>query len=196
MEREIIFTGIGGQGIQLMAKVLAQAAASEAKHAMLFGVYSGAMRGSPSDSTLVIGDAPIEAPPIVPHCWAVVAMHPVSLLELATKLRPDGRLFLNATLVPDNPRPDLASVAIPATRLAEQAGSIMGAAMIMLGAVVAHTQVVSFESVLAAMRASLPPHRQHLAEKNVELLNRGAEYARSSADAARASAQSGEPRVR
>jgi hypothetical protein len=26
MEREIIFTGVGGQGIQLMAKVLAQAA--------------------------------------------------------------------------------------------------------------------------------------------------------------------------
>ena len=60
MEREIIFTGIGGQGIQLMAKVLAQAAAADGKHAMLFGVYGGAMRGMPSESTLVIGDEPIQ----------------------------------------------------------------------------------------------------------------------------------------
>ena len=38
-EREVVFTGIGGQGIQLMAKVLAEAAAQEGKHVMLFGVY-------------------------------------------------------------------------------------------------------------------------------------------------------------
>src|SRR5262245_25279538 len=65
MEREIIFTGIGGQGIQLMAKVLAQAAAGDGKQVMLFGVYGGAMRGSASESTLVIGDEAIQAPPII-----------------------------------------------------------------------------------------------------------------------------------
>ena len=37
MEREILFTGIGGQGIQLMAKVLADAAARAGRYAMLFG---------------------------------------------------------------------------------------------------------------------------------------------------------------
>jgi Pyruvate/2-oxoacid:ferredoxin oxidoreductase gamma subunit len=69
MEREIIFTGVGGQGIQLMAKVLAHAAVEAGKHVMLFGVYGGAMRGSPSECTVIIGDAEIEAPPIVPHWW-------------------------------------------------------------------------------------------------------------------------------
>ena len=179
MEREIIFTGIGGQGIQLMAKILAQAAATEGKHAMLFGVYGGAMRGSSSESTLVIGDAEIQAPPIVSQCWSVVAMHPSSLATLALKLRADGQLFLNETLVPQNPRPDVASVAVPATRLAEHAGNIMGAGMIMLGAFVAATRLLATESLVAAMRASLPPHRQHLADKNVELLNLGAEYLRN-----------------
>lgn len=176
MEREIIFTGIGGQGIQLMAKVLAQAAATEGKHALLFGVYGGAMRGSPSESTLVIGDEEIQAPPIVSHCWSVVAMHPQSLATLAPKLRPDGRLFLNETLVAENPRPDVMSIAIPATRLAEQAGNLMGAAMIMLGAFVASTRLVAIDSLVAAMHASLPPHRQQLFEKNVQLLNQGANY--------------------
>ncbi|HXJ33049.1 MAG TPA: 2-oxoacid:acceptor oxidoreductase family protein [Candidatus Eisenbacteria bacterium] len=178
MEREIVFTGIGGQGIQLMAKVLAQAAADEGRHAMLFGVYHGAMRGSPSDSTLVIGDAPIEAPPIVPACWSVVAMHPRSLEPLLGKLRPDGLLFTNETLVPPPPHDGARLVPIPATRLAEEAGSPMGAGMIMLGGFVAHTTIVAMDRVVAAMRAALPAHRARMADANAALLARGADWAR------------------
>ena len=180
MEREIIFTGIGGQGIQLMAKVLAQAAAADGKHAMLFGVYGGAMRGMPSESTLVIGDEPIQAPPIVPQCWSVVAMHPKSLATLAPKLRPDGWLFLNETLVPENPRPEVASIAIPATRLAEQAGNLMGAGMVMLGAFVAGTRLIAVERVVSAMRASLPSHRVRMADANAALLELGANFIHNS----------------
>jgi Pyruvate/2-oxoacid:ferredoxin oxidoreductase gamma subunit len=179
MEREIIFTGIGGQGIQLMAKILAQAAADEGKQVMLFGVYGGAMRGSASDSTLVIGEEEIQAPPIVPHCWAVVAMHPKSLPSLLPKLRADGILFLNDTLAPEKPPADVASIAVPVTRLAEQAGTIMGAGMIMLGAFVAHTRVATLESVVSAMRAALPPHRTRMADTNAALLQRGADFIRT-----------------
>jgi len=178
-EREIILTGIGGQGIQLMAKVLAQAAATEGRQVMLFGVYGGAMRGSASESTIVISDDEIHAPPIIPHCWSLVAMHPAGLAALASKLRPDGCVFLNQTLVRENPRPDVATTAIPATRLAEQAGNLMGAGMIMLGAFVAATQLVPLAALIAAMHASLPPHRQALAERNVQLLNLGTNYINS-----------------
>jgi 2-oxoglutarate ferredoxin oxidoreductase subunit gamma len=178
IEREIIFTGIGGQGIQLMAKILAQAAATAGKHAMLFGVYGGAMRGSPSESTLVIGDEEIQAPPIVPHCWSIVAMHAQSLPTLIPKLRRDGRLFLNETLASGLPPPGVVSVAIPATRLAEQAGNSMGAGMIMLGAFVASTQLVTLDHLVAAMRATLPPHRTRMADANAALLQLGADFIR------------------
>jgi Pyruvate/2-oxoacid:ferredoxin oxidoreductase gamma subunit len=173
-EREIVFTGIGGQGIQLIAKVLAQAAADEGLHVMLFGLYGGAMRGSPSESTLVIGAAPIQAPPIVPRCWSIVAMHPRSLDPLLPRLRPGGLLFVNETLV-DATAPDGASrVAVPATRLAEEAGNPMGAGMILLGAFVAHTRIVNLERVIGAMRALLPEHRKKMADANAALLERGA----------------------
>jgi len=176
MEREIIFTGIGGQGIQLMAKVLAQAAVDAGRYAMLFGLYGGAMRGSPSESTLVIGDAPIEAPPIIPACWSVIAMHPRSLAPLLPKLRPGGLLFADATLVQVEPPAEVAAIAVPATRLAEQAGNRMGAAMVMLGAFAAHTRVVELGIVIAAMRAALPPHRQRMADANADLLQQGADW--------------------
>ena len=174
MEREILFTGIGGQGIQLMAKVLAQAAADEGKHAMLFGLYGGAMRGGPSDSTVVVGDQPIEAPPIVPACWSIVAMHPSALPALLPKLRPGGLLFANETLVQVAPPARVTAIPIPATRLAEQAGNLMGAGMIMLGAFVAHTGVVPLGRAVAAMRAALPAHRTRMADANAALLERGA----------------------
>jgi 2-oxoglutarate ferredoxin oxidoreductase subunit gamma len=176
-EREIIFTGIGGQGIQLMGKVLALAAADEGCHAMLFAVYNGAMRGGSSDSTLVLGDAPIEAPPIVPACWSIVAMHPMSLPALLPKLRPGGVVFANDTLVRAADVAGATSVAVPATRLAEAAGNLMGAAMVMLGAFVARTGIVPLARVVAAMRGSLPAHRARLADANAALLEQGAAFA-------------------
>ncbi|HVO25087.1 MAG TPA: 2-oxoacid:acceptor oxidoreductase family protein [Candidatus Margulisiibacteriota bacterium] len=176
MEREVIISGIGGQGIQLMAKVLAQAANRAGKQVMLFGIYGGMMRGGPSESTVVISDDAIEAPPLIPQTWSLLAMHPTGLPELAKKLRAGGVLCANSTLVTQVPRDDVQVISIPATKLAEQAGTIMGAGMIALGAFCAATQLVGHDAVVQAMRDSLPPHRQHLAEKNVQLLNQGAQF--------------------
>lgn len=177
-EREIVFTGIGGQGIQLIAKVLAEAATEAGRHVMLFGVYMGMMRGGPSESTLVLGDAPIQAPPIIPHCWDVVAMHPQGLVELAAKLRPGGLLFANQTLVRQAPRADVRCLGLPATRLAEQAGNIAGAGMIALGGFVAATGLVDLDALIETMRAALPPHRRQRADENARFLHLGADYMR------------------
>ena len=176
MEREVIVTGIGGQGIQLMAKVLAQAANRAGKQVMLFGIYGGMMRGGSSESTVVVSDEAILAPPIIPHTWSVLAMHPMGLAEVAAKLRPGGVLCINSTLVHRVPRDDVQLLQIPATRMAEQAGTTMGAGMIALGAFCAATRLVDHQAVLAAMREALPPHRQQLAEMNVQLLNQGADF--------------------
>ena len=53
-------TGIGGQGIQLVAKLLAQAAIREEKQVMMFGLFMGTIRGGSSEST-VVGDAHLDA---------------------------------------------------------------------------------------------------------------------------------------
>ena len=61
-EREVLLTGIGGQGVQLAAQVLARAGVRDGRHVLLFGVYGGAMRGMNTDATVVVADAPVEAP--------------------------------------------------------------------------------------------------------------------------------------
>src|SRR3977135_2851608 len=75
MERELLITGIGGQGVQLAAQVLARAATLEGREVMFLGLYGGMMRGGNTDSTVVIADAPIAAPPVVARAWSAIAMH-------------------------------------------------------------------------------------------------------------------------
>jgi hypothetical protein len=41
LEREILLSGIGGQGIQLAAKSLAVAAMREGRRVLMFGTYGG-----------------------------------------------------------------------------------------------------------------------------------------------------------
>src|SRR6266516_898300 len=102
MEREIIVSGVGGQGVQLAAQTLARAAALERREVTLFGVYGGSMRGGNTDSTVVIGDAPIEAPPIISRAWSAIVMslkfwdQGARGAGMARKLVPGGLVLLNS----------------------------------------------------------------------------------------------------
>src|SRR5437899_6061405 len=92
-------TGIGGQGIQLVAKLLAQAAMREGKQVMMFGLFMGMIRGGSSESTVVIADREIVTPPIVPSAWALLAMHPEGLPALGRKAEPGGGFVFTPSLV-------------------------------------------------------------------------------------------------
>ena len=52
MEREVILTGIGGQGVQLAAKILAEAANREGRQVMMFGIFMGMIRGGDEGPTI------------------------------------------------------------------------------------------------------------------------------------------------
>jgi Pyruvate/2-oxoacid:ferredoxin oxidoreductase gamma subunit len=164
MEREILFTGIGGQGVQLAANVLAHAALSEGRDVQLFGSYGGMMRGGNTDATLVVADEQIESPPTVGAAWAAVLMHPDYAEPVLNRVRPGG-LVLRNTGVWDSPlaRADVEVVDLDAAALAVGAGHVMAAAMVMLGALCAITGLVGVHALEAGVRACVPPYRhQHL----------------------------------
>ncbi|MGH7859881.1 MAG: 2-oxoacid:acceptor oxidoreductase family protein, partial [Candidatus Binatia bacterium] len=172
-------TGIGGQGIQLVSKILAQAASHEGRNVMHFGVYGGMIRGGPSDCTIVASTEEILAPPIVEEAWALIAMHPGSLPALVPKIRRGGLLLVNSTLVRGPlPRTGGPSIEVPATKIAEDAGRIVGASMVALGAFVEATGFVSTSSIVEAMRVSIPAHRQSLADFNRKCLALGESWVR------------------
>jgi Pyruvate/2-oxoacid:ferredoxin oxidoreductase gamma subunit len=173
-ERELLLTGIGGQGVQLAAQVIARAAALEGKDVMLFGVYGGVMRGGNSDGTVVVADGPVQAPPIVSHAWSALALHPRYWEPLRARLIPDAVVVLNSSLFEEPV--DLPRVYdIPATQIAtEEVGNPMAVSMVATGAYVALTGLVRLDSAVAAMEESLPSYRRQHAESNAVALRAGA----------------------
>jgi Pyruvate/2-oxoacid:ferredoxin oxidoreductase gamma subunit len=164
MEREVLITGIGGQGVQLAAQVLARAATLESREVMFLGLYGGMMRGGNTDSTVVIADAPIAAPPVVSRAWAAVAMHDDYWPPVEAKLRAGGLVLVNDTTFTSDVRADVVAHRVPATAVAADLGNPLGGSMVMLGAFATATTIVSMDALVDAMRASIPPYRtQHIA---------------------------------
>ncbi|MGA7419026.1 MAG: 2-oxoacid:acceptor oxidoreductase family protein [Acidimicrobiales bacterium] len=165
MERELLMTGIGGQGVQLAAQVLARAAVAEGREVMLFGNYGGMMRGGNTDATLVVGDRPIETPPTIAHAWSAIVMHHEYWEPLHRRLSPGAAVFVNTTVFEGEVdwSPYLL-VEVPATDLALDAGNVQAASMVMIGAYARATGLVSLGSLIDAVERSLPSYRaQHRA---------------------------------
>ena len=164
MEREVLLTGIGGQGVQLSAQVLARAAAIEDRQVMLFGVYGGVMRGGNTDATVVVGDGPLQAPPLISRTWAAIAMHDEFWPDIADKVRDGGVVFVNDSSF-ESPLEDRYAVfRVPATAKAIEMGNELAQSMVMVGAFVSVTDLVSLDAAVEAMRESIPPYRQqHIA---------------------------------
>ena len=94
----VLLTGIGGQGIQLAAQVLARAAIAEGREVQMFGSYGGMMRGGNTEATVVIADGPIEAPPTVGETWSAILMHHDFSGSTIARLRPGSLVLVNSTV--------------------------------------------------------------------------------------------------
>jgi Pyruvate/2-oxoacid:ferredoxin oxidoreductase gamma subunit len=174
MDRELLMTGIGGQGIQLAAQVVARAALADGRSVQMFGSYGGMMRGGRTDATIVVADAAVEAPPTVHDAWSAIVMHEAHAAPILAAVRPGG-VVLVASEVSDAPldRDRYTVVSIAASELAEAVGNRMAAVMVMVGAYAAATDLVSLASLGDAVAESLPPYRRQLAEVNVAALRAG-----------------------
>lgn len=175
MERELLVTGIGGQGIQLAALVVARAALAEGREAQLFGSYGGMMRGGNTEATLVVADGPVESPPTVTAAWSAIVMHHDYSEPTFARLRQGGLVLVNSTVF-EGPldRDAYLAVEVPATDIAVGLGNIMTASMVMVGAYSAVTGLAGIDALVEAVPAALPPYRAKHAALNQDALRAGA----------------------
>ena len=174
MERELILTGIGGQGIQLASAVVARAAVAEGREVQVFGSYGGMMRGGATEATIVLADGPVEAPPTVSAAWSAVLMHHDFADSTLARLRPGSVVLINSTVARGLDLDDAWQVIeVPASDLAVEVGNVMTASMVMTGAYAAVTGLVGLESLVTALTASLPSYRTQHADLNERALRLG-----------------------
>lgn len=174
MLEQNIFAGFGGQGVLLMGQLLAYAGMLEDKEVSWLPSYGPEMRGGTANCSVVVSDSPV-ASPIVTMATTVVAMNRPSLDKFEDSVLPDGKLFINSSIIDKKSyRGDVEVYYVPCNEIAEELGNPRVANMVMLGAYIEKTKCVDFESVLQALLYKLGEKKAHLIPLNREALNKGA----------------------
>jgi 2-oxoglutarate ferredoxin oxidoreductase subunit gamma len=172
-ERAVLFTGVGGQGVQICSKALATAANDEGRYTMLIARYDGGMRGGMTNAEVTVGDAPLRALPIVPSAWAAFVMSPAYWHTVSDRLDPGAVVVVNSSLVALSV-PEARLFEVPANDIAAELGNPLSAGFVLLGAFAAITGLVSLDGTVAAMRQLVPSYRTEHLQANEAALRAGA----------------------
>ncbi len=129
--QQIAISGVGGQGVLFVTKLLARTAVANGWNVLVSETHGMAQRGGNVISHLKIsrpGSAFGFTSPLVRagHADLVIALHPDAVAAHGFLLKPDGRIFANS---PDEDLP----TAIDAARIAADLGSPISANLVMTG---------------------------------------------------------------
>jgi len=178
MVQEIIMGGVGGQGIMVIGNLLAHAAFMENLNVTYLPIYGVEKRGGQADCTVVISTEEIGSPIVGSPQSSIILSRP-SLLKYGPRIKPQGLLLLNSSLVDprDVPRNDLDLLPIPANEIAQKLGNDRLGNMVVIGAFVEKTKVVSLDTLIAALPKIFDERHHHLIPANTQAIRKGAEYA-------------------
>ena len=147
MKCRMFFAGSGGQGTLAIGQMISKAAMEEGKEVTWLPSYGPEMRGGTANCTVVVSDQPIRCP-LIDEADVLVVMNLPSLLKFEPMVVPNGLLFINSDLVPQEPkRSDLRVHKIAINTEAQKLGSDKAANIIMLGAILAETNLVKKETI-------------------------------------------------
>lgn len=177
MQTELIISGFGGQGALFAGQLLAYAAMDAGKHVTWIPSYGPEMRGGTAHCTVIVSDDDIGSP-LVRHPGAAIVMNMPSFDKYEDLLAPQGVLVINTSLTTRAvQRDDLRVVPVPANTIAEELGNSKMANVVLLGALVAATNVLPIIALEQALVAHLPAKHRALLEANLQALRRGAALA-------------------
>jgi 2-oxoglutarate ferredoxin oxidoreductase subunit gamma len=175
VEREVLFTGVGGQGVQIASKALATAAIDEGRQVMLVPRYGGGMRGGMTNAEVTVGDQALRALPVATAAWSAYVMDPSYWSTIRPNLAEGAVVVVNSSLFTEPVDvPGARVFEVPASDVAAELSSPMSAGFVLLGAFVALTALVSVEGTLSAMRQLVPAYRTQHLEANDRAIRAGA----------------------
>lgn len=185
MKKDIILSGVGGQGILSIATVIGQAALKEGLYMKQAEVHGMSQRGGDVQSNLRISDRPI-ASDLIPtgKCDLIISLEPMEALRYLPYLNPDGWLVTNATPfinIPNYPTEDALNaeldklphkVVLNVNELARQAGSPRVANIVLLGATIPFLGI-DYGKVQESVRDIFARKGESIVEMNLRALEAG-----------------------
>jgi 2-oxoglutarate ferredoxin oxidoreductase subunit gamma len=173
MLEEIIIAGFGGQGVMSMGQLIAYAGMLEGKGVSWLPSYGPEQRGGTANCAVVVSNEPVGSPLVTNPSTAIVLNNP-SFEKFEPRVRPGGVLIINSSLVTRaSERSDIEIIELTATDLAADLGNARVANMILLGAFIERTKVVTSDSIIESLKKVLSKEKHHLIEVNKQALNKG-----------------------
>ena len=171
-----LFSGFGGQGVLSMGTTLATAAMLEGKYVTYLPSYGVEVRGGTANCAVAVSDEEI-ASPVASSPEVVIAMNQPSFVRFQGALQSGGLLCANSSLVhTESARSDIEIIAVPTSELAGELGSMKVANMIMLGALVRASSMISYDAMVENLAEILGKGRAKLLDLNKRALAVGHDY--------------------
>jgi len=154
---EILIGGVGGQGVVLSGILLGTAATLfEGKQAVQTQSYSSELRGGSARAEVIISDERVSDPE-VRKPDVVILMAEDAVPRYLHKVRPGGLVAVDSDLVKTLESGNYEILQVPATSIAEkEMGNIVVANLIILGALIKKTELLSVGSMEKAIEVSVP----------------------------------------
>ena len=175
MNRRIILSGFGGQGVLSLGKNLAEAGLEEGREVSWVPAYGPEMRGGTANCSVIISDNRIGSP-LIEHPTELIVMNRPSLIKFEPLVKTGGLVFVDSSTISDKvQREDLHAFYIPCDSIAKELGNGKAANIVMLGAFVKATGIVKLETIEHIMHEIFTGAKARFIPVNLEALKRGAD---------------------
>lgn len=189
MKKDIILSGVGGQGILSIATVIGRAALKNGLYMKQAEVHGMSQRGGDVQSNLRISDQPI-ASDLIPtgKCDLIISLEPMEALRYLPYLNADGWLVTNEVPLINIPvypaEEELKAqiyqlphkIMLDVNKVAKEAGSVRVANIVLLGATIPFLGI-SYESMQDSIREIFQRKGEAIVEMNLKALALGKEIA-------------------
>ncbi len=151
--------GFGGQGVLLLGQLLAEAGLDAGLEVSWLPSYGPEMRSGTSNCHVRLSRAPVDSP-LVSRPNVLLALNEPSLHKFLPSVVPGGWVFYNGAALPEDcRRDDVHVVARPFTQLADELGEPRAGNIVLLGALLEATGLLTEEEVLSALERLVKSER-------------------------------------
>jgi len=189
MKKDIILSGVGGQGILSIATVIGEAALKEGLYMKQAEVHGMSQRGGDVQSNLRISDKPI-ASDLIPtgKCDLIISLEPMESLRYLPYLSNDGWLVTNETPfinIPNYPAEENImseinklphKIILNVDKVAKDLGSTRVANIVLLGATIPFLGI-DYAKIQESIRDIFERKGESIVELNLKALAAGKKIA-------------------
>ncbi|HZQ95737.1 MAG TPA: 2-oxoacid:acceptor oxidoreductase family protein [Candidatus Sulfotelmatobacter sp.] len=152
---DIKIAGFGGQGVLLLGQLLAEMGMREGLEVSWLPSYGPEMRSGSAHCHVCLSRQRIGSP-LLSRPNVLIAMNEISLRKFASQIAPGGTIIYGRGQLPEDISiPQAQVVCIPASEIADKLGSAKVANVVMMGALLEHTECLASETAIKVLEAKV-----------------------------------------